>query len=400
MPYPVLLKSEVAGKRILVRADLNAPVRDGCVTDRTRLTRFSEGMRPYLDAGAKLVILSHFGRPKGQRVMDLSLSQIRSPLEEELQAPVKFIDDCIGEEAITASHNIANGSVLLCENLRFHQGEEANCPKFSKELAQLGDLYLNDAFSCAHRAHASTEGITKHIISSAGPMLMQEMVALASALDAPKSPSVAIVGGAKVSSKIMVLKNLVKKQDAIIIGGGMANTFFLADGYKIGKSLCEPDHIDTVHEIRALAKEYNCALELPIDVVCAEKFEHGTNHMVTDLNGCRENWMILDAGPASIRRFESVLSGARTILWNGPLGAFEIAPFHHSTVCVAKLAAKLTKEGLATTVAGGGDTVAALNIAKVTDDFSYVSAAGGAFLEWLEGKSLPALAALKLKQVV
>lgn len=398
MPYPVLLKSEVAGKRILVRADLNAPTRGGQVTDRTRLARFSKGMLPYLEAGAKLVVISHFGRPKGEQNMDMSLAQVRSALEEELNAPVAFVDDCIGPKAVEASKNLADGSVLLCENLRFHPGEEANCDEYAKELAKLGDIYVNDAFSCAHRAHASTDAITKYIVSSAGPMLMQEMIALAESLDAPKSPSIAVVGGAKVSSKIAVLKNLVKKQDAIIIGGGMANTFLLADGYPIGKSLCEPDHIETVHEIRALAKEYGCALELPIDVVCAEKFEPGANHFVTDLNGCKDNWMILDAGPASVRRFETVLSEANTILWNGPLGAFEIAPFHHSTVSVAKLAAELTKEGLAVTVAGGGDTVAALNLAKVTDEFSYVSAAGGAFLEWLEGTTLPGIAALTITQ--
>lgn len=399
MPYPILLKSEVAGKRILVRADLNAPTRDGQVTDCTRLARFSKGMLPYLEAGAKLIVLSHFGRPKGEQNMDMSLSQVRSALAEELKVPVEFTDDCIGDKAIEASKNLADGSVLLCENVRFHPGEEANCAEFAQELAKLGDIYVNDAFSCAHRAHASTDAITKHIVSSVGPMLMQEMLALADALEAPKSPSVAVVGGAKVSSKISVLKNLVKKQDAIIIGGGMANTFLLADGYPVGKSLCEPDHIETVHEIRVLAKEYGCELVLPIDVVCAEKFEQGANHYVTDLNGCKDHWMILDAGPASVRRFEIVLSEANTILWNGPLGAFEIAPFHHSTVSVAKLAAELTKEGLAVTVAGGGDTVAALNLAKATDDFSYVSAAGGAFLEWLEGKPLPGISALTITKV-
>ena len=399
MPYPILLKSEVAGKRILVRADLNAPTRDGKVTDRTRLSRFSKGMLPYLEAGAKLIVLSHFGRPKGEQNMDMSLSQVRSALVEELNVPVEFTGDCIGDKAIEASKNLADGSVLLCENVRFHPGEEANCAQFAQELAKLGDIYVNDAFSCAHRAHASIDAITKHIVSSVGPMLMQEMIALADALEAPKSPSVAVVGGAKVSSKISVLKNLVKKQDAIIIGGGMANTFLLADGYPVGKSLCEPDHIKTVHEIHALAKEYGCELVLPVDVVCAEKFEQGANHYVTDLNGCKDHWMILDAGPASVRRFETVLSEANTILWNGPLGAFEIAPFHHSTVCVAKLAAELTKEGLAITVAGGGDTVAALNLAKVTDEFSYVSAAGGAFLEWLEGKPLPGIAALTITKV-
>jgi len=396
MPYPILLKSEVAGKRILVRADLNAPTRNGQVTDRSRLTRFSKGMLPYLEAGAKLVVMSHFGRPNGEQNMDMSLAQVRSALENELNVPVAFVDDCIGPKVVEASNNLTNGSVLLCENLRFHPGEEANCNEYAKELAKLGDIYVNDAFSCAHRAHASMDAITKYIVSSAGPMLMQEMIALAESLDAPKSPSIAVVGGAKVSSKIAVLKNLVKKQDAIIIGGGMANTFLLADGYPIGKSLCEPDHIVTVYEIRALAKEYGCALELPIDVVCAEKFEQGTNHFVTDLNGCKNNWMILDAGPASVRHFEAVLSEANTILWNAPLGAFEVAPFHHSTVSVAKLAAELTKEGLAVTVAGGGDTVAALNLAKVTDDFSYVSAAVGAFLEWLEGTSLPGIAALTI----
>ncbi len=399
MPYPILLKSEVTGKRILVRADLNAPTRDGQVTDRTRLARFSKGMLPYLEAGAKLIVLSHFGRPRGEQNMDMSLSQVCSALAEELNVPVEFADDCIGDKAIEASKNLADGSVLLCENVRFHPGEEANCAEFAQELAKLGDIYVNDAFSCAHRAHASIDAITKHIVSSVGPMLMQEMLALADALEAPKSPSVAVIGGAKVSSKISVLKNLVKKQDAIIIGGGMANTFLLADGYPVGKSLCEPDHIETVHEIRALAKRYNCALELPVDVVCAEKFEQGANHYVTDLNGCKDHWMILDAGPASVRRFETVLSEANTILWNGPLGAFEVAPFHHSTVSVAKLAAELTKEGLAVTVAGGGDTVAALNLAKATDDFSYVSAAGGAFLEWLEGKPLPGISALTITKV-
>ena len=388
----------VAGKRLLIRADLNAPCKDGKVTDATRITRFAEGLRPLLDAGARAVVLSHFGRPKGNRLPEMSLAPIAPVLAEALGREVRFVDDCIGDEAEKAAAALKDGEVILCENLRFHPEEEANDPGFARKLARLGDLYVNDAFSCAHRAHASTSAIASILPAFSGPLMDEEIDALTNALEKPKRPAVAVVGGAKVSSKIAVLKNLVNKVDHVIIGGGMANTFFYADGHNIGKSLCEEDQVETVREIQALAQKAGCELVLPIDIVYAFKFADNARSFITDVDQCPDDGIILDAGPKSVVRFRSVLARAHTILWNGPLGAFEMRPFDQATRQVALEAAELTRSGLVVSVAGGGDTVAALNMAGVAEDFTYVSSAGGAFLEWLEGKELPGLAALDRDQ--
>jgi len=395
MGIPAITDMDVKGKRLVVRADLNVPFHDdGTVSDATRITRFAEGMRALLAAGASLVILTHLGRPKGQRNPDLTTKSIQSTLSEALGVDVAFSDTCVGTEAEAAAAALNVGEALLCENLRFEPGEEANDPALSAQFARLGDIYVNDAFSCAHRAHASTEAIASQMIATAGPLMLGEVNALTKALEAPKRPSVAIVGGAKVSSKISVLKNLVGKLDAVIIGGGMANTFLFADGAPMGKSLHEADQVDTVKEIRALAKKSGCKLLLPIDVVIAREFKANARKQIVANDACPEDAMILDAGPEALRDFEAELASAQTILWNGPLGAFEIPPFDHSTKMLARAAAEMTRAGLAVSVAGGGDTVAALNVANAADDFTYVSTAGGAFLEWLEGKELPGLAAL------
>lgn len=396
MRVPSIMDIDVRGKTLVVRADLNVPVEGSAVTDVTRITRFAAGMKPLLERGARLVILTHFGRPK-PNVLDpaFSVDKLRSALAEALGVPVKFSDTCATEEAIIHASGLADGEVLLCENLRYNPGETANDIAFAQKLAALGDIYVNDAFSCAHRAHASTEAIARLMPAYAGPLLMEEMRMLTAALDAPKRPSVAIVGGAKVSSKIAVLKNLVARVDHIIIGGGMANTFLFADGAPMGKSLHEAEEIATVQEIRALAKTASCTLHLPEDVVAATAFAAHAEHVVVPNDQCPAESMILDAGPRALAAFQSVLAQCNTILWNGPLGAFEMQPFDMATMNLARTAAELTRAGKAVSVAGGGDTVAALNAAEVADDFTYVSSAGGAFLEWLEGKTLPGIAALQ-----
>ncbi|TDK51918.1 phosphoglycerate kinase [Antarcticimicrobium luteum] len=386
---------DVTGKRVLVRADLNVPTEAGRITDTTRIDRFAAGMRPLLARGARLVVLTHFGRPEPNELnSSFSVDKFRPALAEALGVPVRFSDVCADESAVILSRQLANGEALLCENLRLNPGEIANDPAFAAQLARLGDIYVNDAFSCAHRAHASTEALARLLPAAAGPLLVEELEALGAALDAPKRPSVAIVGGAKVSSKIAVLKNLVQRLDAVIIGGGMANTFLFAEGAPMGRSLHEADQIDTAREIRRLAEKSGCYLHLPQDVVVAREFRAEAETQVVDAFACPEDAMILDAGPQALAGFQTVLTGAQTILWNGPLGAFEIPPFDMATVALARAAAALTRQGRAVTVAGGGDTVAALNAAGVTQDFTYVSTAGGAFLEWLEGRTLPGIAAL------
>jgi len=389
---------DVKGRTLVIRADLNAPCKDGEVTDATRIDRFAAGLKPLLDAGARAVVLSHFGRPKGQVVAEMSLAPIAPALATALGQDVPFIGECVGEAAESAATSLKNGQAILCENLRFHAGEEANDAEFATKLARLGDFYVNDAFSTAHRAHASTAAIAAILPAYSGALMDEETSALSVALEAPKNPAVALIGGAKVSSKIEVLKNLVNKVDAVIIGGGMANTFFFADGHDIGNSLCEQDQVETVREIQALAKAANCELVLPIDIVYAFKFADNARSFIADVNECPEDGIILDAGPKSVVRFRSVLANAQTVLWNGPLGAFEMRPFEQATKQVALEVAELTRDGLVTSVAGGGDTVAALNMAGVAEDFTYVSSAGGAFLEWLEGKTLPGIAALDRDQ--
>lgn len=381
---------DVAGRRLVVRADLNVPMAEGRVTDPTRITRFAEGMRPLLAQGAALVILSHFGRPKGVD-MAFSLRPLRDDLSRALGRPVRFATlDTARDEAL----RLERGQVLLVENLRFEAGEEKNDPALARRLAELGDTYVNDAFSCAHRAHASTEAIARLLPAFAGPLMAEELAALTRALERPARPSVAIVGGSKVSTKIEVLQNLVAKVDHVIVGGGMANTFLFADGLPMGKSLHEADQVATVAKIREMAAKSGCTIHLPTDVVVAREFRAGAAADIRAAQACPEDQMILDAGPATVAAFTRVLEGARTILWNGPLGAFEIQPFDRATMALAKVAADLTRGGTCVSVAGGGDTVAALNAANATRYFTYVSTAGGAFLEWLEGRRLPGVAAL------
>ncbi len=385
---------DVAGKRVLVRADLNVPVQNGKVSDATRLERLLPGLADLTQRGAKVIVMSHFGRPKGQRNPDMSLEPVAATLGKLADRSVAFAKDCIGAEAETTIAGLSDGALCVLENLRFHPGEESNDPAFAAQLAALGDIYVNDAFSAAHRAHASTEGLAKLLPRYAGPLMMEEIEALRSALDNPTRPTVALVGGAKVSSKIPVLTNMVGKVDSLIIGGGMANTFLLAKGIRIGKSLAEPDFTDTALEIMAKADAVGCQIVLPTDAVVAEKFEAGAPSEVVDVNAVPETHMILDVGPRSVADMSALLNKSRTLLWNGPLGAFEIDPFGEGTFALAKAAAQQTESGNLKSIAGGGDTVAALNAAAVTEQFSYVSTAGGAFLEWLEGRDLPGVVAL------
>jgi len=385
---------EVGGKRVLVRADLNVPLKDGKVSDVTRLTRFLPGLKALCECGAKVVVLSHFGRPKGQRQTEMSLEPVAAELARLSGLPVQFAADCVGPAAVQAVAGLENGAILVLENLRFHSGEEGNEPAFVSSLAELGDVYVNDAFSAAHRAHASTEGLAHRLPKYAGPLMMEEINALRAALDNPERPTAAVVGGAKVSSKIPVLTNMVSKVDNLIIGGGMANTFLLAQGISVGASLAEPDQKDTALEILANAAAAGCKIVLPVDGVVAEKFEAGVAYREVSIDDVGKAEMILDVGPQSISQMTELLRQCRTLLWNGPLGAFEIPPFGRGTFELAKAAADLTKAGEISTIAGGGDTVAALNDAGVADDFTYVSTAGGAFLEWLEGRELPGVVAL------
>ncbi|WP_172328353.1 phosphoglycerate kinase [Mangrovicoccus sp. HB161399] len=396
MAVPSIMDADVRGRRVLVRADLNVPVEDGRITDATRIDRFAAGMRPLLERGARLVILTHFGRPSAtERNPDFSVDKLRPALSKALGVPVRFSDVCADDSAVILSRSLKDGEALLCENLRYNAGETADDPGFAAELARLGDIYVNDAFSCAHRAHASTHALAGLLPAFAGPLLIEELDALSASLDAPERPACAIVGGSKVSSKIAVLKNLVARLDHVIIGGGMANTFLFARGAPMGRSLHEPGEVETVREIEALAKGHGCRIHLPIDVVVAREFRAFAPADTVAAGACPVDAMILDAGPQSVAAFAGVLEGCRTILWNGPLGAFEMAPFDLATMRLAQRAAELTRDSRAVTVAGGGDTVAALNAARAANAFTYVSTAGGAFLEWLEGKDLPGIAALK-----
>ncbi|MBO6548166.1 MAG: phosphoglycerate kinase [Rhizobiales bacterium] len=387
--------ADVVGKRVLVRADLNVPMQNGVISDATRIERFLPTVRELTKRGARVVIMTHFGRPGGQVDPSLSLAPVAEKVAELLpDTKVSFAPDCIGEQAETVVAALSNGDVCVLENLRFHKGETDNDPAFVAELVALGDLYVSDAFSTSHRAHASTEGIARHLPAFAGPLMMLEVNALKAALEAPKRPVAAVVGGAKVSTKIQLLTNLVNKVDMVIVGGGMANTFLFAQGVQVGKSLCEPDYIDTVENILGRAAESGCKIVLPTDVVVASEFAEGAANEVVDVNAVPEDKMILDAGPQSVAGLVEKLSGCKTLVWNGPLGAFEISPFGEGTFALARAAAQATIEGQLTTIAGGGDTVAALNAANVTSDFTYVSTAGGAFLEWLEGRALPGVVAL------
>ncbi|GJE03646.1 phosphoglycerate kinase [Methylobacterium isbiliense] len=391
---------ELSCRRLLIRADLNVPMKNGVVADATRIERFAAGLKPLLANGARAVVLSHLGRPDGMPRPELSLEPVAAALGRALGKDVAFCEVVSGPVAEKAAAALGPGDVLVCENLRFDPREEANDASLAEELAALGDLYVNDAFSCAHRAHASTVAITEHLPAVAGPLMLAEISALTQALDAPLRPAVALVGGAKVSSKIDLLINLVGKVDAVVVGGGMANTFLAANGLPVGKSLHEPAQFETVRKILARAQDCGCEIVLPVDIVWTDRFESGAEAHVAELDHCPEYGMILDAGPRSIERIWDIFAGAKTILWNGPLGAFEIEPFDHATEAVAVEAARLTRAGQVRSIAGGGDTVAALNAAGVTDDFTYVSTAGGAFLEWIEGKELPGVSVLKAPQLV
>jgi phosphoglycerate kinase len=384
---------DVKGKRVLVRVDLNVPMDSGKVTDATRLERIAPTITSISDKGGKVILLAHFGRPKGRDEKN-SLKPVAAALANVLNKQIAFADDCIGEAAAKAVAAMKDGDILCLENTRFHAGEEKNDPAFVAELAKLGDIWVNDAFSAAHRAHATTEGLGHKLPAYAGRTMQAELDALGKALDAPKRPVIAVVGGAKVSTKIDLLENLVSKVQALVIGGGMANTFLHAQGIGVGKSLCEKDLAPTALRILEKAEAAGCAIILPVDATVAFKFEANTPSQAYGLDAIPADGMILDVGPQSIERIHAAIDDAATLVWNGPVGAFEIAPFDRGTVVAAKHAAKRTKEGKLISVAGGGDTVAALNHAGVADDFTYISTAGGAFLEWMEGKTLPGVAAL------
>jgi phosphoglycerate kinase len=386
---------DLAGKVVLTRVDINVPVDNGRVTDATRIERIVPTIRDILAKGGKPVLLAHFARPKGKVVPEMSLKVTLPALEAALGQPVAFAEDCVGEPAAKGVADLPAGGVLLLENTRFHKGEEANDPAFAKELAALGDVYCNDAFSAAHRAHASTEALARLLPACAGRLMQAELEALDRALGSPERPLVAVVGGAKVSTKLELLGNLVGKVDTLVIGGGMANTFLAAQGIGVGKSLCEHDLAETAREIMVKADAAGCRILLPADVVVAREFKAGAAHETVPADGCPPDAMILDAGPAAVDAIMATFAEARTLVWNGPLGAFEVPPFDAATVAAARRAAALTRAGRLVSVAGGGDTVAALNASGSADDFSYVSTAGGAFLEWLEGKTLPGVAALE-----
>jgi phosphoglycerate kinase len=395
MPWKTLDDMDLDAKVVLTRVDINVPVEDGRVTDATRIERIVPTVRDILERGGKPVLLAHFGRPKGKRVEEMSLRPLVPALEEALGCKVGFAEDCIGGPAKTAVSKMQAGEVLLLENTRFHPGEEANDPLFAASLAALGSAYCNDAFSAAHRAHGSTEALAHLLPACAGRLMQAELEALETALGNPARPLMAVVGGAKVSTKLELLGNLVEKVNTLVIGGGMANTFLAAQGLDVGRSLAEHDMADTAREILERAGAAGCRILLPSDVVVAREFRAGAAHEVVPAAGCPADAMILDAGPDTVAEIAEALESARTLIWNGPLGAFEIEPFDRATVAAARRAAELTRGGTLVSVAGGGDTVAALNQAGAAEDFTYVSTAGGAFLEWMEGKTLPGVAALE-----
>jgi phosphoglycerate kinase len=385
---------DLTGKRALVRVDFNVPMHEGKVSDDTRLRAALPTIRALSTRGAKVVLLAHFDRPKGKRLESMSLKPVVQPLSALLDQPVAFADDCIGPDAARVVDALQNGGVALLENLRFHSGEEANDGAFADRLAKLGDLYVNDAFSAAHRAHASTEAIAHRLPAYAGLAMERELDALQAALGDPKRPVIGIVGGSKVSTKLDLLKNLVTKLDKLAIGGGMANTFLFAQGHDVGASYCEKDLAETAREIIGLAGRNNCKLFLPLDIVVAEKMQPGAPTRIRGLGEVDDDERILDAGPETVARLKRAIDNSHTLIWNGPIGVFEMPPFDKGTVEVARHAAERAKAGQLIAVAGGGDTVSALHHAGVAADFTFVSTAGGAFLEWMEGKPLPGVKAL------
>jgi phosphoglycerate kinase len=396
MPFRSLETADLAGKRALVRVDFNVPMDGGAITDDTRLRSALPTIHYLSTKGAKVILLAHFDRPGGKRVPAMSLQPVVGPLSDLLEQEVFFADDCIGPDAAKVVDALENGGVALLENIRFHAGEEANDPAFAADLAALGDLYVNDAFSAAHRAHASTEALARLLPAYPGLAMQRELEALDAALGAPKRPVLGIVGGSKVSTKLDLLNNLVAKLDRLAIGGGMANTFLAAQGVDVGASLCEHDLGDTAREIMASAKKAGCELLLPVDVVTAEEVKPGAAHKTQGLDAIGPNDRILDAGPQTVKRLLAAMDASRTLIWNGPLGVFEVPPFDTATVAAARHAAALATAGKLIAVAGGGDTVAALNHAGVAAELTFVSTAGGAFLEWMEGKPLPGVEALEI----
>ena len=395
--FRTLDDADVSGKRVLLRVDLNVPTENGKVTDTTRIERVAQTITELANKGGKVILLAHFGRPKGARNEEYSLKPVAAAVADVVKRPVAFADDCVGKVAADAIAKMKNGDILLLENTRFYKGEEKNDPALIEEFAKLGDVYVNDAFSAAHRAHASTEGVAHKLPSYAGRAMQAELEALDVALGNPQHPVAAIVGGAKVSTKLDLLGNLVNKVDYLIIGGGMANTFLFAEGKGIGKSLCEKDMADTARKILDAAGKANCKIVLPADAVVAKELKAHVHARVVDVGHVGDDEMILDIGPKSVVAVEEIVRQLKTLVWNGPFGAFETPPFEAATFAVAKTVGALTGEGKLKSVAGGGDTVAALNEADVAGAFTYISAAGGAFLEWMEGKALPGVEALRAK---
>lgn len=394
MGFRTLDGVDVAGKRVLVRADLNVPVHDGRISDLTRIERLMPTIRELAGKGARVIVCSHFDRPKGKRVPAMSLAPMAVALGEVLGARVRFAEDCIGVIAEQSVETLKPGNVLVLENTRFHAGEEQNDPEFCRAIAKLVDIYVNDAFSAAHRAHATTEGVAHLLPAYAGRLMQAELEALEAALGNPVRPVAAIVGGSKVSTKIELLANLCRRVDLLIIGGAMANTFLAAQGVDVGKSLQEADMHQTARDIETQAAAAGCTILLPVDAVCATEFKAGAATTTVEIDAIPPGSMMLDVGPDTVALIEMRLASVRTLVWNGPLGAFEVAPFDASTVALAAIVAQATESGHLRSVAGGGDTVSALRHAGVSDRLSYVSSAGGAFLEWMEGKSLPGVAAL------
>ena len=397
MPLKTLSQMDLRRKRVLTRVDLNVPMVGGKVADATRIEKIVPTIKEIITKGGTPILLAHMGRPKGKRNQKLSLSQLQEELETYLGSKVIFVAECIGPSVETALEIVKNGEIILLENTRFYPEEEENDPKFAASLAALADLFCNDAFSASHRAHASTTGLAKYLPSCAGKLMEAELKALESVLGQPKRPVATLVGGAKISTKIALLENLIEKVDFIIIGGAMANTFLFSKGFNVGRSLVEESLKSTALKILNKAEKYSCKVILPTDLIIAKELSKNTSTSVVSADECPENYMILDAGPSSVVNIKKCIDSAKTLLWNGPLGAFEVPPFDQATSQAAKFASEKTEKGDLISVAGGGDTFAALNKAGVTDTFTYVSTAGGAFLEWLEGKELPGVLYLTKK---
>jgi phosphoglycerate kinase len=394
MPWKTLDDLDLKGKVVLVRVDINVPMEGGRVTDMTRIDKIGPTVADIFAKGGRPVLLAHFDRPKGKVVPEMSLGHVVGALAASLGRKVVFAPDCVGEVAAQAIARAEAEEVVLLENTRFKPGEEKNDPELAAQMAKLGDVFVNDAFSAAHRAHASTEGLARLLPAAAGRLMEAELRALEAALGSPERPVVAVVGGAKVSTKIELLANLVTKVDHLVIGGGMANTFLVAEGIEVGQSLAEREMAETAREIRHRAQAAGCRIHLPVDIVVAREFKAGAEAQTLGVRDCPPEAMILDAGPETVAALERLFAACRTLIWNGPLGAFEITPFDAATMAAARVAARLTREGGLISVAGGGDTVAALNAAGVAGDFTFISTAGGAFLEWMEGKELPGVKAL------